>query len=213
MRERYQSDLDSIVSRLETLFDLVEVAIENATRSLLAADRTLAESVIAEDLAVDDLARDIETAAIQLQMRQQPVASDLRLLLSTQRIVADLERSGDLAKNIAKQARRRHPDHVVPEHLRLIVEGMGKSAKGLLSQARLVFVTQDAELARGLDDEDDQMDALHRDLLAKVIGSTQTESVETTVDLTLIGRFYERFADHAVAIARQVVYLSTGEFA
>lgn len=211
MRDRYHNDLDKVADRLLELFGLVETAIDHATRALLASDRDLAETVIGNDRAIDELCRDIETIAIELQMRQQPVASDLRLLLSAQRIVADLERSGDLAKNIAKQVRRRHPDFVVPERMRETVQAMGLSAESLLNKAHLVFANQDVELARQLDVEDDLMDALHRELLAQVIASTGTDPVATTVDLTLIGRFYERFADHAVAIARQVVYLATGE--
>jgi len=211
MRDRYHNDLDKVVDRVLELFGLVEDSIGEATVALLDADRDAAESVIAKDLAVDALCREIEATAIELQMRQQPVAYDLRLLLSTQRIVADLERSGDLAKNIAKQARRRHPDVVVPEAMRDTVEAMGQAAGELIRKAAQVFANQDATLARQLDAEDDHMDALHRSLLAKVIASTGTDPVDTTVDLTLIGRFYERFADHAVAIARQVVYLATGE--
>jgi len=211
MRDRYHNDLDKVVDRLLELFGNVERAIAQATRALLEADHELAGQVVASDHAVDALCREIEAIAIDLQMRQQPVAYDLRLLLTTQRILADLERSGDLAKNIAKQARRRHPDQVVPEQMRDTVAAMGKAAETLLNKARLVFENEDAELARRLDVEDDYVDALHRDLLAQVIASSRTESVETAVDLTLIGRFYERFADHAVAIARQVVYLSTGE--
>ncbi|KAB2810980.1 phosphate signaling complex protein PhoU [Pimelobacter simplex] len=213
MRDRYHNDLDQIVDRLLQLFGSVESAIGLATQALLEADHELADQVVMSDQATDALCREIESIAIELQMRQQPVAYDLRLLLTTQRIVADLERSGDLAKNIAKQARRRHPDHVVPEQMRGTVAAMGKAAEGLLNKAHLVFENEDAELARLLDAEDDYMDALHRELLAEVIGNSRTESVETAVDLTLIGRFYERFADHAVAIARQVVYLSTGELA
>lgn len=213
MRDRYHNDLDKVVDRLLQLFDNVESSIGLATRALLDADHEVAEQVIAGDQATDALCREIESIAIELQMRQQPVAYDLRLLLTAQRIVADLERSGDLAKNIAKQARRRHPDHVVPDQMRSTVAAMGKAAEALLHKAHQVFAHEDAELARRLDVEDDYMDALHRELLAEVIASSRTESVETAVDLTLIGRFYERFADHAVAIARQVVYLSTGELA
>lgn len=211
MRDRYHNDLDKVVDKVLELFALIEESISDATFSLLDADRDVAEAVIAKDIGIDALCRDIEAIAIELQMRQQPVAYDLRLLLATQRIVADLERSGDLAKNIAKQVRRRHPDLVVPERMRDTVEAMGQAAGSLLHKAHLVFANQDAELARQLDVEDDHMDALHRSLLGQVIASTRTEPVDTTVDLTLIGRFYERFADHAVAIARQVIYLSTGE--
>ncbi|MEI2820980.1 MAG: phosphate signaling complex protein PhoU [Marmoricola sp.] len=211
MRDRYHNDLAKIVDRVLELFDLVEVAITQATEALLDQDRVAAEDVITRDASVDAVCRDIEAAAIDVQVRQQPVASDLRLLLAVQRIVSDLERSGDLAKNIAKQARRRYPDVVVPEPMRETVVAMGAAAADLIRKAAEVFVNQDAALARQIESEDDHMDALHRSLLAQVISSNRSDPVETTVDLTLIGRFYERFADHAVAIGRQVIYLSTGE--
>ncbi len=211
MRDRYHNDLAKIVDRVLELFDLVEVAITQATEALLHQDRVAAEDVITRDAGVDAVCRDIEAAAIDVQVRQQPVASDLRLLLAVQRIVSDLERSGDLAKNIAKQARRRYPDIVVPEPMRETVVAMGSAAADLIRKAAEVFVNQDAALARQIESEDDHMDALHRSLLAQVISSNRSDPVETTVDLTLIGRFYERFADHAVAIGRQVIYLSTGE--
>ena len=211
MRDRYHNDLAKIVDRVLELFDLVEVAITQATEALLDQDRVAAEDVITRDASVDAVCRDIEAAAIDVQVRQQPVASDLRLLLAVQRIVSDLERSGDLAKNIAKQARRRYPHVVVPEPMRETVVAMGAAAADLIRKAAEVFVNQDAALARQIESEDDHMDALHRSLLAQVISSNRSDPVETTVDLTLIGRFYERFADHAVAIGRQVIYLSTGE--
>ena len=211
MRDRYHNDLAKIVDRVLELFDLVEAAITQATEALLDQDRVAAEDVITRDASVDAVCRDIEAAAIDVQVRQQPVASDLRLLLAVQRIVSDLERSGDLAKNIAKQARRRYPDIVVPEPMRETVVAMGAAAADLIRKAAEVFVNQDAALARQIESEDDHMDALHRSLLAQVISSNRSDPVETTVDLTLIGRFYERFADHAVAIGRQVIYLSTGE--
>lgn len=211
MRNRYHEDLEKVAGQVGTLFGLVERAITRSSRALLDADRELAEAVISEDLGIDSLCRQIEAAAIEIQMRQQPVARDLRLLLAVHRMVADLERSGDLAKNIAKQVRRRHPAPVVPDTCRETVTAMARTAQSLWSHAHEVFDEENVEAARGLDAEDDQMDSLHRSLLLAVIDGTGTTEAETAIDLTLIGRFYERIADHAVAIAHQVVYISTGE--
>lgn len=211
MRNRFHEDLETVADQVGKLFGLVERAIARSSRALLDADRDLAESVISEDLRIDSLCRQIEATAIEIQMRQQPVARDLRLLLGVHRIVADLERSGDLAKNIAKQARRRHPSPVVPNTYRETVASMAHTAQSLWRHAHDVFDEEDVETARGLDAEDDQMDSLHRSLLLAVIDGAGTSEVETAIDLTLIGRFYERVADHAVAIAHQVVYISTGE--
>lgn len=213
MREQFHNDLEQLAARVGELIARVESAIRIATQALLDADLSAAESVIGSDSTVDALCRDIEAEAIELQVRQQPVARDLRLLLVVQRVVADLERSGDLAKNIAKQARRRYPKHVVPDNLRQTVADMGESAAAILHKAGVVFAEQDATLAKELETDDDHMDELHRQLLRQIVAGTGSDEVETTVELTLCGRFYERFADHAVAIARQVVYLSTGELA
>lgn len=210
-RIHFQRDLDNIVERVLETIKLVEQSMSLATRGLLDADRSAAEEAISNATEIDAICREIEGLVIDLQMRQQPVASDLRLLLATQRILMDLERSGALAKNIAKQVRRRHPEHVVPERMRDTVAEMGQAAVSLVGKAGLVFATQDADLARELEPDDDHMDTLHRALLQQVIAGTGTDPVETTVDLTLCGRYYERFADHAVAIARQVIYRSTGE--
>lgn len=211
MREQFHQDLHQLGVQVNELIARVESAIRLATQALLDGDLTAAESVIGDDATIDALCRDIESSAIGLQVRQQPVARDLRLLLVVQRVVADLERSGDLAKNIAKQARRRYPNRVVPDHLRPTVAEMGESAAAILHKAGVVFAAQDAALAQELERDDDHIDDLHRELLRQIIAGTGSDLVETTVDLTLCGRFYERFADHAVAIANQVVYLSTGE--
>lgn len=211
MRDRFHQDLDDLGDQVACLINQVHDAVELATGALLEADRVAAESVIANDLIIDALCRRIEDTAIELQLRQQPVARDLRLLLVTQRVVADLERSGDLAKNIAKQTRRRYPERVVPLHLEQTIAQMAASAGSLLQKAGRIFSEQDLLLARQLGADDDQVDDLHRALLREVVASTGSGAVEAAVDLTLCGRYYERIADHAVVIAHQVIYLSTGQ--
>lgn len=213
MRDQFHDDLDQLTNRVVDLLDAVEDAVGAATAALLNADLAAAEEVISRDLAIDALGREIEATAITLQLRQQPVARDLRLLLVIQRTVADLERAAALAKHIARQARRRYPAHVVPAALCSTIADMADAAKELLSKAGAIFTAQDAVLARELETDDDRIDELHRALLREVVARTGDGAVETAVDLTLCGRYYERFADHAVAIARQVIYLATGEHA
>jgi phosphate transport system protein len=213
MRDRFHQQLDRVVDSVVGLIGQVEDAVSLATRALLDADRVTAESVISNDLAIDDLCRKIEDDATELLLREQPVASDLRLLLVTQRIVADLERSGDLAKNIAKQARRRYPNKVVPQQMEQTIAEMAAAAGSLLRKASQIFAERDLDLARELEADDDRVDDLHRALLREVVASTGSGAVEAAVDLTLCGRYYERIADHAVVIAHQVIYLSTGDHA
>ena len=210
MRDVYHEELDEINDQLVEMTRLVESAMSRASRSLLDADLQLAESVIAADEQIDGLYANLERRAFDLMARQQPVAGDLRFLITSLRIVAELERMADLAAHIAKVARRRYPSSAVPEVVHSTILGMGQAAVRIVAKAASVIATKDVALAAELEREDDAMDALHRELFAHILGDAWTGSVEEAVDVTLCGRFYERFADHAVSVARRVAYLVTG---
>jgi phosphate transport system protein len=184
-----------------------------ATAALLDADLQLAESVISTDAKVDDLQRDLENRAITVLARQQPVATDLRLVVTSLRMSADLERSGDLAEHVAKLARMRYPQRAVPRDLRRTILEMGQLAQRLMAQAAEAIITHDVAAALQLEKDDDRMDELHRMTFQHLMDEQWHHGVETAVDVTLVGRYYERFADHAVSVARRVVYLVTGEHA
>ncbi|MER5917927.1 phosphate signaling complex protein PhoU [Streptomyces sp. NPDC001982] len=188
-------------------------AIGLATTALLDADLQLAENVISADEKVDDLQRDLENQAIAVLARQQPVATDLRIVVTSLRMSADLERCGDLAQHVAKLARMRYPERAVPLDLRRTVLEMGQLAQRLMAQAAEVVLTQDVDAALQLERDDDRMDELHRMIFHRLMDDRWQHGVETAVDVTLVGRYYERFADHAVSVARRVVYLVTGEHA
>jgi phosphate transport system protein len=126
-------------------------------------------------------------------------------------MVGDLERMGDLAGHIAKIARRRYPGSAVPPELRSVILEMGQIAQRIVAKAGSVIAGHDAELAAELESDDDAMDALHRRLFRIVLDDDWSQGMEAAIDITLLGRFYERFADHAVSVARRVVYLVTGE--
>jgi phosphate transport system protein len=213
MRDAYHEELDSIGDSLVEMARLVGSAIGRATTAMLDADLKLAESVIAADEKVDDLQRDLETRAIQLLARQQPVATDLRVVVTSLRMSADLERSGDLAQHVAKVARLRFPDSAVPLDLQATLLEMGQLAQRLMAKAGEVIITKDVDLALQLEKDDDTMDDLHRTLFQHLMDDRWKHGVETAVDVTLLGRYYERFADHAVSVARRVVYLVTGDYA
>ncbi|MEV5012915.1 phosphate signaling complex protein PhoU [Streptomyces sp. NPDC055692] len=193
--------------------NLVGSAIGRATTALLDADLHLAENVISGDEKVDDLQRDLEDRAITLLARQQPVATDLRIVVTSLRLSADLERSGDLARHVAKLARLRYPERVIPRDLRRTILEMGQLAQRLMAQAAEVLITHDVDAALQLEKDDDRMDELHRAIFHRLMDDRWHHGVETAVDATLVGRYYERFADHAVAVAQRVVYLVTGEYA
>ncbi|SFG98137.1 phosphate signaling complex protein PhoU [Streptomyces mirabilis] len=211
MRDAYHEELDSISDDLVEMARLVGSAIGRATTALLDADLTLAESVISADTRVDDLQRDLEDRAIAILARQQPVATDLRVVVTSLRMSADLERSGDLAEHVAKLARLRFPESAVPGDLHRTILEMGQLAQRLMAQAAEVIIAKDVDAALQLEQDDDRMDELHRMLFQHLMDDRWKHGVETAVDVTLVGRYYERFADHAVSVARRVVYLVTGE--
>ncbi|MFD5753833.1 phosphate signaling complex protein PhoU [Streptomyces sp. NPDC127044] len=213
MRDAYHEELDSISDGLVEMANLVGSAIGLATTALLDADMQLAESVISADEKVDDLQRDLENRAIAVLARQQPVATDLRLVVTSLRMSADLERCGVLAQHVAKLARMRYPQRAVPRDLRRTILEMGQLAQRLMAQAAEVVITQDVDAALQLEKDDDRMDELHRMLFQHLMDDRWQHGVETAVDVTLVGRYYERFADHAVSVAQRVVYLVTGEHA
>jgi phosphate transport system protein len=213
MRDAYHEELDSIGDDLVRMCQMVGSAMGRATTALLDADLSVAESVISADEKVDALHHELENRAIALLARQQPVATDLRIVVTSLRMSADLERCGDLARHVAKLARLRYPETAVPGDLHSIVLEMGQLAQRLVAKAGLVIATKDVDLALELESDDDAMDALHRELFSHLLDDRWHHGIETAVDVTLAGRYYERFADHAVAVAKRVVYLVTGEHA
>jgi len=213
MRDAYHEELDSISDGLVEMARLVGSAMGRATTALLDADLALAESVIAADDKVNALHHDLENRAIDLLARQQPVATDLRIVVTSLRMSADLERCGDLARHVAKVARLRFPETAVPNDLHPIVLEMGQLAQRLVSKAGVVIATKDVDAALELERDDDAIDALHRELFSHLLDDRWQHGIETAVDVTLVGRYYERFADHAVSVAKRVVFLVTGEHA
>jgi phosphate transport system protein len=211
VRDAFQDELDSINESLVEMTGLVASAMARATTALLDADLQLAEGVISGDETVDLLRREIEERAFDVMARQQPVASDLRMMVTTLRMVADLERMGDLALHVAKVARRRYPGRAVPPELRSTMLEMGQVAQRIVAKAGSVIAGRDAELAKELEADDDMMDTLHRRLFHVLLERPWLHGMEAAIDITLCGRYYERYADHAVSVAHRVIYLVTGE--
>ena len=211
MRDAYHEELQALNDQLVEMTRLVGSAINRATTALLDADLTLAESVIVADDAVDALRDDLDRRAMDLLARQQPVASDLRVIVTTLKMSADLERMGDLARHVARAARRRVPDPAVPAPLRATVVEMGQVAELLVAKAGAVIASHDVEEALQVERDDDEMDRLHRELFTDLLDVASPYSIEAAIDVTLVSRYYERFADHAVAVARRVVFLVTGQ--
>ncbi len=211
MRETYHNELEEITDLLVDMTRLVSSAMERTSTALLDADLTLAETVIDGDLAIDAVYHDIEKRCFEILARQQPVAKDLRTIVTSLRMVADLERSGDLALHLVKLARRRYPECAVPVELRPTILEMAHVAETIMTKVGTVIATQDVEQARQLERDDDVMDDLHRKLFTIMLDDDWGYGVETAIDIALAGRYFERFADHAVSVAHRVIYLVTGE--
>lgn len=211
MRDTFHDELDQIGTELVEMSRLVAAAMSRATAALLDADISLAEQVISDDARIDDIYRDLDERVLDVLARQQPVATDLRTVITTLRMIADLERMGDLAQHIAKVARMRYPTSAVPPELQDTIRDMGAVAGQIVAKAGAVIATQDTTRAVELESDDDVMDTLHRRLFSALLSEDWKHGVEPAIDITLIGRYYERFADHAVGVARRVVFLVTGE--
>ena len=213
MREHFQEELDGVSATLVQMAGLVRVAMDNATTALLTADLTLAEKVIADDTIIDEMQHELDARTINLIARQGPVASDLRTLVTSLRMSADLERMGDLAHHIAKSARMRYPATAVPPELSLTIEEMGRVCSKIIEKVSTVIENRDTERALEVEKDDDQIDGLHRKIIQTLLDPNWKHGVETAIDMTLLGRYYERCADHAVSIARRVYFLVTGTYA
>jgi phosphate transport system protein len=211
MREEFQADLNEVSRLLVTMAEAVRAAMRKATTALLTADREAAEAVMERDAEVDELYRQVEAKVSDVIARQAPVASDLRTLITALHVSADLERMGDLAEHVAKTARRRHPSPAVPAELRPVFQQMARVADTMADKITLVLSKPDVEKAAELERDDDAMDDLERQLFAVLLDDAWPYGAETAIDGALLGRFYERYADHAVNAGEQVVYLLTGK--
>ena len=198
--------------RLVEIAELVLDSIRDATTAFNAADVALADKVIAADPQIDELAIALDELAIEILYRQTPVARDLRIVVSALRMSASLERMGDLARHIAAIARRRYPDHVVPEPLRDVFIQMTAHDIRIAELLAELLRSQDVGLAAQLINGDDAVDRLHASVFDTVLAAGWSGDAGQTVDVTLASRFFERFGDHAASIAKKVQYLATGEW-
>jgi len=212
MRNAFHDELDGIGLTLLQMAGLVKVAMNDATSALLTVDLNSAEKVIAADDVIDEIQHELDARTINLMARQQPVASDLRTLVTSLRMSADLERMGDLAHHVAKQARMRYPNSAVPAELVPTITAMGLVADKIIDKLSSVMEHRDTVRALEIETDDDEMDKLHRDLIGILLDDGWSHGIETAIDMTLLGRYYERFADHAVSISRRVYFLVTGEY-
>ena len=192
---------------------MVSQSIAKASAAILNSDLKLAEEVIAADTQIDTFQHDLDSRIIDIIARQQPVASDLRALVTALRMSADLERMGDMSHHIAKIARLRHPASAVPAELVDIFKQLGEATELIANKTGKVIATRDTEMALQVEKDDDVIDTLHGQLIGALLDDKWSHGVTAAIDMTLLGRYYERFADHAVSVSRRVYFLVTGSFA
>jgi len=211
MRTVFHEQLDSLTETLSQMCGLAGVAMERATQALLQANLTIAETVIGDHERLVRMQTGAEEAAFVLLALQAPVATDLRTIVGSMQNVADAERMGGLALHVAKIARRRHPARTLPEQVNGYFAAMGRIAVDLGNSAKDVVLSRDPEQAAQISRDDVEMDQLHQQLFALFKDKEWAHGVAAAIDVALLGRFYERFADHAVEIGRRVVFQATGE--
>jgi phosphate transport system protein len=210
MRHAFRAQLDALSAGLADLCDRTGSAMDYATQALLEADLQLAEEVIDRYHDINYLCSLLESDALVILARQAPVAGDLRAVVSSLKDVADIQRMGALATHIARISRRRHPAIAVPDEVAGYFTEMGRIAVKLSVDTKNVVLSHDPEHAAQLNVDDEAVDDLHRQLFGRVMDPNWAYGTMTAVDVTLLSRYYERFADHAVDIANRVIYQATG---
>ena len=211
MRNAYYDQLDTVIDELVSMTHEVGTAVGQATRALLEADAEIAEQVISHDAHIDSERDRIEELSFELLALQQPVAGDLRMLVAALRMVSDLERMGDLSVHVAKVARLRVPEVAVPEAMLPTVSRMAQVAEDMVRKVERIIADRDIDAAAELERADEEMDQLRRSSFQQMLSDDWPHGVEPAVDIALLGRYYERIADHAVSLARRVVFLVTGQ--
>jgi phosphate transport system protein len=212
MREVFHEQLDSIFDDLAAICRSVETAVRLSNQALLTGDAEIAEQVISADADIDKAREKVEDTAFSILSLQAPVAGDLRVVVSALRMVSELERMGDLSVHVAKIARLRVPQVAVPDEVRPTMARMGEVAEDMVSRVSRIIAGMDVDAAIDLGRADEIMDQLRRKSFTELLGDNWTHGVEAAVDLALLGRYYERIADHAVSVAHRVVYVVTGDF-
>ncbi len=210
MRASYHEALSAVSADLVQMTELVQEAVRIATRALLEADLNAAEQVISGDAVLDALHDDLETRCFSLLARQAPVAGELRTLVAALRMVADLARMGDLAAHVAKIARMRYPKRAVPETMEGNFRRMAQLAEEMVGIAGRTLAERNVLDAERMADHDEEVDELRTLQFRRLLDDSWPHGVEAAVDCALLGRYYERIADHAVLLGSRVIYVVTG---
>jgi len=209
MRDTFHRELERLDQDVVRMGALVEAAIEGATLALVEGSLDRAKKVQDGDDEIDDLFIDMETRAMAMLAQQQPVAGDLRLIVTILRVVNDLERAGDLAFNIASVVRK-DLDIVKLRKVSALVYELGHASRRLLAKALDAWAEKNLELACQMDELDDEIDELYERLFRELFELQSETTFDVAMNLVLVGRYFERIADHAVNLAERIRYFITG---
>lgn len=211
MRAIFDQELEQIGNDLLDMARHVATAITDASTALRTSDLELAERVIEADAKIDEFETMLDERCITLLARQQPVATDLRVIVSALRISASIERMGDLARHVGQVVRLRYPQPVIPEVAMPVFDQLAEASIKVANEVVELLQNHDLELAAAVERDDDRLDQLHAQTFQLTLADDWSGSTAETVDVTLLARFYERFGDHAVSVARRITYLVTGD--
>lgn len=211
MVSAYGAQLAILTDQLAAMCKMVGSAMDRATTALLEVDLALAEQVIGGHAAIVAAGARVEEDGLVLLGRHAPLGRNLRAIVGAVQIVADIERMGVLARHIAEIARRRHPRSALPEGVNSYFAEMARIALDLAANANQVIASCDLGRARYIRDADEAMDRLHRQMFTVMMDGAWDHGTTAAVDVTLLSRYYERFADHAVEISRRVIFQATGQ--
>jgi phosphate transport system protein len=212
VRKVFQEELKLVHEDLVEIAKLVAVALDKAVESFEKTDVDLAQEVIADDARIDFRQNALDERAIDILALQGPVASDLRTIVGSLRMSASLERMGDLARHIAQLTRLRYPESAIPAQLTRTFERMAELDKSLIADVGELLETHDMGLVAKIQSTNAEVDDLHASVFRTIADASWTGSPALAVDAALASRYFERFADHGVSVARKVSYLVTGEW-
>ncbi|ACV09723.1 phosphate signaling complex protein PhoU [Jonesia denitrificans] len=212
MRKIFKAELQALGDDLTQMAELVNKAITGASHALLNGDLDTAQQVIVDDQQIDDLERSLDERCVLLLAQQQPVATDLRLVVTALRMSATLERMGDLARHIAQVARRAYPTTAVPAQCTPIFEGMAGAAQRVATRIHGLLDSHDLDMAQTIEEDDEILDNFHTDVFSTLLGGEWEGTPQQTIDVTLLSRYFERFGDHGVSVARRMTFVVTGDF-
>lgn len=210
MRTAYRQQLDEFAHDLIILCDLTKECMDKATDALLRTSLASAESALGNAEKLEELRTGCESQAVELLALETPVARDLRQVVSSIYIVEEITRMGALAMHVASSVRRRYPDPVIPEDMRGYFKEMARLAADMTDHIRQILIQPEPDLALEMAESDDAVDDLHQHIMRILTLRPWPHSTKSAVDLTLLSRFYERYADHTVNVAARIIYLSTG---